>query len=412
MKAALPDRRRRHPLGGATEGDLVVHEARDLVGVAGLPRGAHSLDDLDIQAVDLRHLRSGVIGSCVVSVTGAGSRPAPHAARPIAELPPAIRNIRRVISWTCSAVMDLAPVRDAGPRLKLVVDAGHASGGSLAVLKGERGRRANPSVGDGSHPDEAELLHAVVVSRLPDVHVALSVDRERVDDHELPSSASAAAERPHRFQRLAPEDPDLLVRAVADVEKLLLRVWRQADGVDPRQIPARRDHRFLDECAVLLEHLNPVVLAVAYIQQAVTAHHHAVHRGKLLRDDVGIVGTFDRGATLRSVDRWLAVGAPMALVRARVGVEHDHPPVSVPVRHEHLVGLDIDDDAGGTREVHRVVARRRLLLADPHEKRSVPGEFHELRGITLVSTQTFSLPSTKRPCSYSGQATSGYGPHT
>ena len=72
------------------------------------------------------------------------------------------------------------------------------------------------------------------------------------------------------LERAAIEHPDLLVVAVGDVQQALLLVGRE------RHVPHRsvaggrlRDERFLHELAVLLEHLDAIVLAIADIDHAV-----------------------------------------------------------------------------------------------------------------------------------------------
>src|SRR6185436_9982279 len=76
--------------------------------------------------------------------------------------------------------------------------------------------RANPSV--------VELLHTLAVERLARIDVALRIGRDRVHRVELAWHAAAVAEARDHRERRAIENPDLLIRAVGDVEVLLPRV--------------------------------------------------------------------------------------------------------------------------------------------------------------------------------------------
>ena len=80
----------------------------------------------------------------------------------------------------------------------------------------------------------------------------------------------AVAEAGQDIQRLALGDADPLVAAVGEVEIFLLRVLRERD-VPHRAAPARarRHEQLADERAVLAEHVEPVVDAIADIDEAV-----------------------------------------------------------------------------------------------------------------------------------------------
>ena len=116
----------------------------------------------------------------------------------------------------------------------------------------------------------------------------------------------------------------------------LRRVARERD-VEHDAVAERvlRNLRFLHERAVLAEHLNAIVGAVAHIHQPVVGDLRAVHRAehlgyrrrRIVRAGIGVV-------------RLLAVRAPMPLVRAGVGVEHDHAAIAVAVGDVHFVGGD------------------------------------------------------------------------
>src|SRR2546428_13330997 len=105
------------------------------------------------------------------------------------------------------------------------------------------------------------------------------------------------------------------------------------------------DQTLPHERAICLKHLNPVVDAVADVQQAVLALHRAVHGRKLLRSHIRVVLPFDWISSKRPIRRTFAVGAPMTLVGSRVGVEDDDAPVAIAIRDEQLVRPGIDDQA-------------------------------------------------------------------
>ena len=80
------------------------------------------------------------------------------------------------------------------------------------------------------------------------------------------------------------------------------------------------------------------------------------------------------------VVRLVAVGAPMPLVLAGVGVEDDDAVVAVAVGDVELIGLGIDKHLGGQPEVLGVVAAFALAgLADLHQELAVLGELQHLR---------------------------------
>src|SRR5213594_239918 len=147
----------------------------------------------------------------------------------------------------------------------------------------------------------------------------------------------------------------------------------------------RSDQTLPHERAICLKHLNPVVDAVADVQQAVLALHRAVHGRKLLRSHIRVIFPLDRIPSKRPIRRPLAVGAPMTLVGSRVGVEDDDATVPIAIRDEQLVRLWIDDQPRWPREAHRVVARLGLFLADPENELSVARELQNLRRRILAA---------------------------
>ena len=87
-----------------------------------------------------------------------------------------------------------------------------------------------------------------------------------------------------------------------------------------------------------LEYLDTIVHAVADIEQAIVRELRAVHRAAELLIDrrvrIVIAGV--------GVVRLVAIGAPMPLVLAGVGVEHDDAFVAVAVGDVQLIGFRID----------------------------------------------------------------------
>ena len=140
--------------------------------------------------------------------------------------------------------------------------------------------------------------------------------------------------------------------------------------------------RLLHERAVRLEHLQAVVGAVAHIDQPVVRALDAVHRvAELLRGRrVRIVGT-EIG-----VVRLVAVGAPVALHLAGVGVEHGDALVAIAVGDIGLVGLRIDPDLGDAAEILQIVAAAVLAeVADLQQELAVLGEFEDVRVLLAVA---------------------------
>src|SRR5258706_4438604 len=187
---------------------------------------------------------------------------------------------------------------------------------------------------------------------------------------------STVAEAADGLERAAVEDPDLLVVAVGDVQLRLLSVARERDV--PHGTVARRrlrDNAFLHELAVLLEHLDAIVLAIADVDHAVSRQVHAAHGVELpRRRAVRIVGWHV------AVGRLLAVRAPAALVGARRRVEHDDAVVAEAVGDVDLVGPVVDVDAGRTVQAGLAVAAFRLAgLADLKLELSGLPELQDLR---------------------------------
>ena len=120
----------------------------------------------------------------------------------------------------------------------------------------------------------------------------------------------------------------------------------------PEPLRSPREEALVHERPVHLEYLDPIVAAVAHVDQPVGRKADAVHRrAELLRDRrIRIVWTEVR------VVGFMAVGAPMPLVLSGIRVVHDHPPVSVAIRDIGFVGRRIDLDIRRLVEVLNVVA--------------------------------------------------------
>src|SRR5260370_29560362 len=97
-------------------------------------------------------------------------------------------------------------------------------------------------------------------------------------------------------------------------------------------------------------------------------------------------------AAQRRVVGLMAIGAPVALVLAGVGIEHDHPVIAVAVRDDQFIGLLVDEQLGRTLDILGVVAALALAgLTDLHQ------EFPVLRKlqnhVVVVVTACRRLPA-------------------
>ena len=103
---------------------------------------------------------------------------------------------------------------------------------------------------------------------------------------------------------------------------------------------------------------------------------------ELLRERrVGVVGVGLVGGPV-------AVGAPVALVLAGVGVEHRDPAVAVAVGDVHLVGLGVDVDLGRLAEVREVVAALALPVpADLQQELAVAGELQDVGVVAAAAAE-------------------------
>src|SRR5439155_6379591 len=130
-----------------------------------------------------------------------------------------------------------------------------------------------------------KLLQPLTAIRFGRVEVALRVGRDAVDGVELSRLAAAVAKRRQLGERFAIEDMDLFVRAIRQVEILLLRILRERN-VPRRSVALRvlRDEHFLLELAVLREYLDAIVRTIADVDETVLRRLGAVHRVAELLD--------------------------------------------------------------------------------------------------------------------------------
>src|SRR6266542_5934075 len=165
-------------------------------------------------------------------------------------------------------------------------------------------------------PLRQELLHALSLERLPRVDIPPRIDRDASDAVERAGMASAVAEASHRFERVAPQDEYLLVVAVRDEQVSLLRIVRERHV--PHRTRAARllgHDALLEELAGLVECLDAIIPAVADVDGAVLRHLDAAHRLEVA-----------------------IAAAPLPLVGARCGIEHNDAVVHETVRDVDFLG--------------------------------------------------------------------------
>ena len=199
---------------------------------------------------------------------------------------------------------------------------------------------------------------------------------------ELPTPVPVMPELADDLERVAKQNPHPMVPAIEDVQVLLPRVSRERDGIRrSRENRSLGDEDFLDERAVLLEHLHAVVRAVADIHQPIVGNRHRVRRAELLGGRrIRLVRTDVR--ILRAV----AVRAPHSFEGAGVGVEHDDAPVPVAVGDVHLIGRRVQLHVGRPVHVLGVVVPSTLtLMADLQHELAQPGELENLRILRAIA---------------------------
>src|SRR5436190_11852225 len=132
--------------------------------------------------------------------------------------------------------------------------------------------------GYGAEALVQESLNALAAVRLGCVDVAFRITRDAVHRVELSRLSAAVAEAGENFQRVALHDVDLFVSAVDQIKELLLGILRER--YIPNGAVAQRsllDEDFLHERSILLEHLNPVIHAIAHIHETVVREFGAVN---------------------------------------------------------------------------------------------------------------------------------------
>src|SRR5262249_48923383 len=111
--------------------------------------------------------------------------------------------------------------------------------------------------------------------------------------------------------------------------------------------------------------------------------------------------------------RLVAVGAPMPLVLAGLGVVHDDAMISIPISDVHFIRVLIDENLRRPPEVFDVVAAfARADLADLHQEFSILSELHDhavvsvrnTRDLTFIRCCPTSRLSTACRCSTSSRA--------
>jgi hypothetical protein len=198
--------------------------------------------------------------------------------------------------------------------------------------------------------------------------------------------AAVSPDRVDDLQCLAVENAQPHIGAVHGIEKHLLFVGRKREAVNAalRIERVALDEGFLHERSVELEHLQPVIGAVGYIDQAVVGNGDAVHwriekRGRRTGDDLVARGIFQ-------VHRLSSVGSPMTLVGTGVRIKNDNPAIGVAVGHEKLVRFRIDEHCGGLAEIFGVIAAFALsAVADLQQEFTLGGEFQNLRVVITVA---------------------------
>src|SRR6267143_6746337 len=254
-----------------------------------------------------------------------------------------------------------------------------------------------------------ELLDALALVRFGNKKVALRVDGQVVGAVELPSPTTGAAKRADDLQRLAVEDIDLLIGAVGHDQERLFRIDGKPD-VPHRATAERvlRDERFAHERPIFPEDLNPIVRAIAHVNQTIVRNPHGVHDAELRRRRAvrivlaGFVfvlhGAVERARqTLPRPQKipivgLLAVRAPVPFVGARCRVEHDDAMVHVAVGDIQLVGRRVDDHVRRGAEVLRVVAAGAFALtADLLQELAVAGELENVRVLVAAGAEPHTI---------------------
>ena len=137
------------------------------------------------------------------------------------------------------------------------------------------------------------------------------------------------------FERCPIQNRDTLVRAIRDVEKALRGIPRHRNAeCGACALRFTLDETFFKKLAIQRESLDAIVCAIRHIHDAIVGDFDSVRRVELLRSCTGRLASLG-GFVIRLVP----IRAPMTLVRAGVGVEHDDAAVPVTIGHKQFVGL-------------------------------------------------------------------------
>src|SRR5207302_882477 len=128
------------------------------------------------------------------------------------------------------------------------------------------------------------------------------------------------------------------------------------------------DEHFLDKGPIRFEDLDAIINTIADIELVIIRELGTMYGiAELLRRRiVGIV------AAHICVIGLVAVGAPVALVLAGVGIENNNSMVAVAVRDISFISLGVDEDLGWQAQIFDVIAALAALgLADLHQEFAV-----------------------------------------
>src|SRR5262249_51051273 len=240
--------------------------------------------------------------------------------------------------------------------------------------------------------DDLPSLDTLALEHLGGEDVTPRVDGDVVHAEELPGHAAETAIGPNHFA-VGPADHTHLVVAAVDIDQeALLLVRPQIDIPDRTAQCLRQVDPFAHEAAVLAEDLQPIIGAIANIDQPVIGDLHAMDRVvEGLRDrrvrGIGMTAGIGWGR-IDFVGRAFAIGAPVALVGPSRGIEHDDAVIAVAVRDVQLVGGRVDPEIGRLPELGRViVALARTGLADLHHELAIAGELEKETIVLVVAAE-------------------------